>query len=440
MSLENARARVAATLCVLAALAACHHHTTHYVPPRDVVLIVIDTLRADHVSLYGYPRETAPNLARFAREAVTYDDAISPGTWTTPSHGSLFTGRWPSYHGAERVAGDRTLVTPINPEVPTLAELLRPHGFHTAAFVANSAYVARVLGFDRGFDEFFDRDLNVARQVRNALGGWLVGHREHAFIFMNILDPHEPYDPPPPFDTRFPGKHAEYGTTLTTLVFGGIRPTPDMLTHFVSQYDGEIAFTDTVLADIFGDLRSSGRYDDALVVVTSDHGEMFGEHGLAGHGHFPYEPLVHVPLLVKYPRGWRGGERVTRRVSTLGVFATILASVGVPPPADVQSIPLDEPHPVWVEDVAPGGIRVRAGYDGARKLVRTTTDHGDVDMLFDLARDGDETHAITEANASAELHTALAAFSAAPRPVNRGTTPVVDPEREFKLRALGYLQ
>src|SRR6266436_1570114 len=128
---------------VAIAVGACVART----PPRpaDVVLIVVDTLRADHVSLYGYPRRTAPALEAFARDAVTYDDAISPGTWTVPSHAALFTGRWPSYAGAERVPDDHTvnLATPINEAAPTLAELLSKAGFHTSAFVANTAYVAR---------------------------------------------------------------------------------------------------------------------------------------------------------------------------------------------------------------------------------------------------------------------------------------------------------
>jgi arylsulfatase A-like enzyme len=427
-----------ALLVVAALLPACRR--SRFVAPRDVVLIVIDTLRADHLPLYGYPRATAPALDRLAREAVTYGDAISPGTWTTPAHGSLFTGRWPSFHGAERVAGDRNLAMPINPDVPTLAELLRGDGFHTVAFVANAVYVARVLGFDRGFDEFLDRDLNPANRVRDAVRAWLGAHRERAFVFMNILDPHEPYEPPPPFDTRFPGKHAAYGTMLTTLVYGGTAPTPEMLAHFTSQYDGEIAFTDSILTEIFADLRAAGRWDDALVIVTSDHGELLGEHGLAGHGVFPYEGLVHVPLLVKYPRGWRGGERVARRVSTLGVFATILESVGVAARAGTQARPLDAPHAVWVEDVTPAGARVRVGYDGRQKLVRTTGDHGDVDAVFDLAADPDEAHPTAGASGSHDLQAALAAFAATPRPVNLAPRPVIDPEREAQLRALGYLR
>ena len=202
--------------------------------PADVVLIVIDTLRADHVSLYGYPRRTAPALEAFARDAVTYDDAISPGTWTVPSHAAVFTGRWPSFAGAERVPGDHNLAMPINDAAPTLAELLSRSQFHTAAFVANSAYVARALGFARGFDEFADWNLSTANRVEHAFRLWLPPRNDRLFVFMNILDPHEPYDPPGAYKRRFPGRVRRYGTVMTELVNGGTPVTPELQAHFVS--------------------------------------------------------------------------------------------------------------------------------------------------------------------------------------------------------------
>jgi arylsulfatase A-like enzyme len=402
----------------------------------DIVLIVVDTLRADHVSLYGYPRRTTPHLETFARDAVTYVNAISPATWTVPAHGSLFTGRWPSFHGAERVASDRNLATPLAADVPTLAELLGGAGFRTAAFVANSAYVARVLGFDRGFAEFFDRDLNVAGDVESAVRRWLPA-AGRLFVFMNILDPHEPYEPPPPYDRRFPGKDATYGTMMTTLVYGGTPITPELRAHFLSQYDGEIAYTDDVLQRIVDELKRRGRYDDALIIVTSDHGELLGEHGLAGHGVAPYEELLHVPLVVKLPGSRRRGERVRRRVSTLGVFATILDAAGVSPPPGVQARSLDAPHPVWAEDVTYAGVRVRVGYDGPLKVVATGDADGSL-ATYDLANDPDELHA--GAGDDVRLRAALVAFASVPRPVRAGAVSAVDPEREAKLRALGYLR
>lgn len=407
----------------------------------DIVLIVIDTLRADHVSLYGYERRTSPSLDAFARDAVTYTDAISPGTWTVPAHGSLFTGRWPSFHGAERVAGTRNLATPLNPEVPTLAELLSGAGFLTAAFVANGVYVSRTLGFDRGFAEFYDRDLNIATNVERALLTWLAVHDERLFVFLNILDPHEPYEPPPPYDRRFPGKVPDLGTMMTVLVYGGTLVTPELRAHFVSQYDGEIAFADDALGRILGELKRRGRYEDALIVVTSDHGELLGEHGLAGHGFAPYEQLLRVPLVVKLPRETHPGERVRRRVSTMGVFASILATVGVASPSGTQARTLDVAQPVWAEDVSYGGDRVRVGYEGTRKLVVQVSSAGTTTTsAYDLSTDSTEAHPNSDDASSDSLRAAIDAFAAAARPANPRQAAIIDPEREAKLRALGYVE
>ena len=410
------------------------------VEARDVVLIVIDTLRADHLALYGYGLATSPNLERLAADSVTYTQAISPGTWTVPVHASLFTGLWPSFHGAERVAGDRNLALPMNPEVPTLAELVRAHGLRTAAFVANATYVSPIFGFGRGFDEFFDAHLDRGPQVSKAIGNWLATQQGRVFLFVNILDPHEPYDPPPPFDTHFPGKHEEFGAMMTTLLFAGAPLTPEMRAHFASQYDGEVAVADQAVGAIIAGMKKRGRYDQALVIVTSDHGEFLGEHGLAGHGQPPFEPEVHVPLLVKYPFSRRAGERVARRVSTLGIFSTILSTLRVPAPPDTQAQPLDDPHPVWVEDIDQAGNRIRVAYDDRQKLISATTATGTENRLYDLAADPGESTPIRDGSEAATLRAVLTSFADAPRPVNMAERPVMDPEREAKLRALGYIR
>src|SRR5690348_4200984 len=146
--------------------------------PRDVVLIVIDTLRADHLRLYGYARDTAPHLADFAREAVTYRHAIAPGTWTVPSHATMFTGLWPSLHGAERTEGDRVTARPMRPDVRTLAEILGENDFHAAAFVGNWTFVTPSLGFGRGFREFFDGPTSYPPALASAFTDWLPAQRD----------------------------------------------------------------------------------------------------------------------------------------------------------------------------------------------------------------------------------------------------------------------
>lgn len=407
----------------------------------DVILVVVDTLRAQNLSHYGYERDTSRHLARFGEDAVTYENAITPGTWTVPAHGSLFTGRLPSFHGAERVAGEKIQATPLRPEVATLAEILRERGRPAAGFVANETYVTPLLGFDRGFEPFVAKDRPAGDVLDTALE-WLEREPAPSFLFVNLLDPHEPYDPPEPYRERFPGGDATLGTSLTELVRrdGGV--TREAARHFVSLYDGEVAYADRSLGRFFDRLRELGRYDDALIVVTSDHGEMLGEHGAAGHGGLPYEELVRVPLLVKYPRSRDAGRRVPRRVSTLGVFPTILAELGIDPPSNIEGVPLDEPHRVWVEDVNFVGERVTVGYDGDRKIVYVTQNpYGALPSatLFDLGRDPGEDE---PAGGFAEVgrDEALVDLATRPRPANPLSAPPVEPARRRKLRALGYVE
>jgi hypothetical protein len=182
-------------------------------------------------------------------------------------------------------------------------------------------------------------------------------------------------------------------------------------------YDAELAAVDQAVGDLLALLQADGRYAGALVVVTADHGELLGEHGLAGHGWPPFEDSLNVPLIVKYPDGRAAGERVDRRVSTLGVFATILETVGVRPPDGAQARPLDDRHPVWAEDVDRKGRRVRAGYDGLReKIIRVNSDGVDVVCLYDMYTDAAEMRPNCGPSSDEALNRAMASFSSKPRP------------------------
>lgn len=402
-----------------------------------MILIVVDTLRAKNVPLYGYARNTTPSLAAFARDAITYERAISPGTWTVPAHGSLFTGMLPSFHGAER-AGPGGLVTPLHPNVRPIAELLKDRGWATGGFVANTTFLTPSLGFHRGFQSVAEMNMPAGPVVSRSVE-WLAQQPSPAFLFLNILDPHEPYAPEAACDPGFPGRDEELGTSLTKMTWAGEELTTDIRAHFRSQYDGEIACADQALGAFFTRLRALGRYDETLIIVTSDHGELLGEHGEAGHGGAPYEELVHVPLLVKRPGNVRGGERVTTRVSTLGVFAEILDHADVTQPAGVDRVSLDQPHPVWVEDRHPTGERVVVGYHGESKLVYALLPDDRVwARLYDLERDPTESRPSRPSD-NHPLMTAVRRMRDEPRPTNPLEAPPVNPERRRKLRALGYV-
>lgn len=400
----------------------------------DVLLVVLDAVRADHVSAYGYARPTTPRLDALAAEGVLYRRALSAGTWTVPGHASLFTGRLPSAHGAG-FAGSG-----LHPSVPTLADRLRAAGWDTAAFAANAAYLDPAFGLDRGFRLYQTKRLFPAARLADRVTAWLRDEaRRPAFVFLNVLDAHGPYAVPAPYDRLFPGKVEKAGDVQRAFHDTGRLPDAALLAHCVSQYDGALRYMDDQLGRIFDALVAAGRWDDAMVIVTADHGDLFGEHDLLGHGTFPWDPVVRVPLIVKYPHGARRGV-VDEPVSLTDVAPTVLATLGLPPLGDVDGVPLGtRTAPVVVEWAGPEGVMVRAAYDRAAHVAIARTAGGTTTIDgYDLARDPGETTPVADAPWLAELGGTLDRAVAALGDV-RGPVPAPDPKRTERLRALGYV-
>ncbi|HEY8518201.1 MAG TPA: sulfatase [Candidatus Binatia bacterium] len=396
------------------ALAACEMRKAPRSAPPDVILIVVDSLRADRVrrALDGDGR--MPNLARFAEDAVVYERATSPATWCVPAHAALFTGRWPSFHGAERRFRDgEEWVAPIDAEARTLAELLRERGMRTAAFVPGRTDLASTLGFDRGFDDWVD-DARLAQSAGfvPAIARWLALRPGPVFLLVGIDDLRRAKVP-----AEGGGLQLVSRAELTNLRarHGGISDQERL--ELAESYDSGLEAVDRTIGELLGALQAEGRYADALIIVTADHGELLGEQNLVGHGWPPYEGAVNVPLIVKYPRGERAGERVDRRISALGIFATVLEQVDVPLPDGAQARPLDDRHPVWVEDVDRQGRRLRAGYDGLRKKIIRVTDGEQIDIacVYDMYNDAEERRPEC-GGPEGPLHGAMASFSQKPRP------------------------
>jgi arylsulfatase A-like enzyme len=349
----------------------------------------------------------------------------------------------PSEHGVGYVTGaPGGGIRSLGPAVATLAERLRAAGWRTEAFVGNHGYLAPAFGFARGFERWemwgLDRADALARAVVARLGR---RSRRPRFLFLNVMDAHAPYDPPPPYDRMFgaagDGPPPRSQTPLT--------PPADAreLVWRVDRYDGEIRFADEALRTVFDELKRMGRWDDALVVVTSDHGELFGEHERHGHTGEPTRALVHVPLVVKYPRGARRGVE-ERPVGLAAIPATVLAVLGLPP-IDGAAPPLWETDGIAVaENVRPDGA-TRAAFDAADRMLLdvATGDRRDV-RLYDLAADPGEAHPHDPAGDPAgrrlvdALGARVAAFSAAGP--GRVIHPRADRRVAERLRALGYIQ
>ena len=299
----------------------------------NVLLVSIDTLRADHLASYGYEWNTAPTLTELAGRGAQFEQSFSQSSTTTPSHASMFTGLSPSQHGFF------VYWHSLRDEELTLAEYLRQHGYETFATASSRKFVPE-SGFGQGFEVYepvydlpknergarvTDIVLENARRVRTA--PW--------FGFAHFFEPHAPYDHPDPFQTRWHPGHDEVAPEETTNYLlenspAYVEVSAPILTYLRGAYDGGISFTDFHLRRLIDGLPDNGR--PTLLVVTSDHGEEFKEHGHLGHSMYLHEELVRVPLIVVYPGIVPAGQRIAEPVQNADLFPTIVELAGLPLP------------------------------------------------------------------------------------------------------------
>lgn len=311
--------------------------------PPNLVVIVVDTLRADHLGCYGYERPTTPRLDRFAAESVLFENAVASSSWTAPSIASLFTSVHPSVHGVT------TFAAALPASLPTLAEVLQRHGFRNTGLSANFVHIVERKGFARGFQSFAELRRPAAAGEEEEFAGLVAADARLVtdraieaarasrgapfFLYVHYMDPHSTYAPPEPFRSRFARRYEGSFTGTTNElkdVMQGKRAANDAdLRRLVDLYDAEIAFTDAEIGRLLDQLRRLDLYDNTVIAFLSDHGEEFGEHGGVFHGVTLYDEMTHVPLLVRLPRGRHGGTRVTPVVQLVDLGPTLLQVVGV---------------------------------------------------------------------------------------------------------------
>jgi len=326
-------------------------------PPRpNVLLVSVDTLRPDHLGCYGYERDTSPVIDRLAAEGARFETVVSSTSWTLPAHVTLFTALPPEAHGVQ--FDPRAL----EEEALCLAEVLKDAGYATAA-VVGGPFLRSMYGIDQGFDVY---DESVVRSLYEShvgvtsptlvelatdwLDGWdRAGRTAPFFLFLHLWDVHYDYTPPPPYDTMF---DSDYDGEIRAEDFErGEHIHPEMdprdLDHVIALYDGEIRYTDGWIGRLLEDLRDRGVADDTIVVLTSDHGEAFFEHGVKGHRKDLYDETLMVPLVVRYPPRVPAGHVVRQQVRLMDVAHTVLALAGVDRPegfglaSDVDAGPRD---------------------------------------------------------------------------------------------------
>ena len=390
-------------------------------PRPPIVLISIDTLRSDRLPAYGYDGVETPAIDRLAAEGILFERAYTHVNVTLPSHVSVFTGLLPSEHGVRDNAGYR-----LDEAIPTLAAELGKAGYATGGFV--SSYVLRAgTGIARGFDVYddevgFETGLQLGRLQRPgtetlaAASQWLGGVAGSPFfLFLHLYEPHAPYAPPPPFAGRYD-----------------------------DPYDGEVAAADAVVAGLIGRLEELGVYDEALVVLLSDHGEGLMDHGEMDHLILIYRETIQVPLILKLPGGERGGERITAGAQLSDVAPTVYPVAGLEGPVGLAGLDLLAP-----EAASPGGAprrivsesvypRIHFGWSDLASIVE-----GDLHFiespdpeLYRLSEDpGERNNVIQEERAAARR------LRAALRAVDRTLTSPAedDPETRRRLESLGYL-
>jgi len=428
----------------------------------DVVLVVIDTARGDHFSLYGYERETSPRLAAFAAGGITFERAWSTSCWTLPSHASLFTGLLPATHQAtqEHLRLDDSL--------ETLADLLGARGYETAAF-SNNSWVSEATGLTRGFD------LAVPMWKRESAPGesphptnreifrWLEGRaadsdRAPFLLFVNYIEPHWPYEAPrthldrflPPDTPESLLRRSGFPAIQWYLRRGGAAPR--VLATRARMYDAELSYADAVVGELLEGLSAGGWLEHALVVVTSDHGENLGEHGHQGHSFALYEPTLHVPLVIRPPPAAAaapathpGGARRSDPVQLTDVFATIARAAGATPSdprvvgRDLLAGPLPEQRPLVAEYYRPDMFlrrfpdtpRAQAAVAPYRRRLRSIR-VGDDKLVWGS---GAEREPARVRALESRLDAVVRDLAREPE----ATLPPLDPETEQNLRALGYL-
>jgi len=418
-------------------------------PSRDgdrpnIILISIDTLRADHIHGYGYARETTPTLDGLMRRGTSFFNAISSSPWTLPSHASLFTSLYPHTHGvtSEFLALDE--------EVATLPVLLRDSGYATAGF-ATMPHLSPRHGFGRGFDAYVCEEVRGVVALERALKWLAQVEHERFFLFLHLFDVHTDYSPQAQylrmFESSYEGDVDGRGETLYRVREGELALSEEDIKHLTALYDAEIRQLDSALGMFFKALEQRNMLSSSVVIVTSDHGEEFLDHGGVLHGQTLYDELVKVPLIIA-GRGIPAGRSVKEQVQVIDIMPTILELCGARIPRGLEGrsllpLVLDE-NPEWTE-LAFMEADWRNEKHDIKRAVRTGRyklyydRHTKREELYDLAVDPAEKQNIVQARpeVAESLRGKLKEWMATERGRPRSIR-LTDKERE-RLRALGYL-
>lgn len=418
-------------------------------PLPDAVVVVLDTLRTDRLPVYGFAAESTPTLSGLAARSHVFDNAWSTSSWTAPSTASIFTGLYPNQHGLEmgflalKTVGRRAKSTELTlnhiPEsIETIPVFFRGLGYRTFG-IADNLNICEEEGFARGFDEFLNTDraggeanqveYAGAEEVNRVVSVWAddIADAERSFVYLHYMDPHFPYH------MRDPWFEVPAGN--------------DRISRSLAQYDSEIAFLDHHIGQAFETLEVG---PDTLVVVASDHGEEFGDHGSMAHGYKLYSELTRTCLLVHPPGGVEGGARHERLASLVDILPTLRGLLGAPPSEQDEGLDLLAED----EERSPRAVfsRRRRAMDDEERILRSVVSEGfhyilqmpqNEEQLYDLAADPEERNNLVEEQPerAAQLRERLESFEREARVWEQGRVTLALTEGELAgLQALGYTE
>jgi arylsulfatase A-like enzyme len=307
----------------------------------NIILISIDTLRADHLSCYGYERETTPSTDTLSQDSVLFTHAYSPSPSTLPSHMSMLTSLYPTNHGLVTMplGGPQGDVLRLDPAIMTLSDLMRTKDYVTAAFTGG-AQISSQFGFSKGFDFYQENKGSIlkdtAENLTEKVSEWLLTNQDKKFfLFLHTYQVHAPYIPPSPYNDIFLNNNAKWRKADLIEILSSrqgkySRLTPDERENLVALYDGEIKYTDELfIRPLISQLKKLGLYDQSMIILTADHGEEFYEHKGWEHGHSLYNENIHVPLIIKFPHSKHRGKKVESTARLIDILPTILEEVGI---------------------------------------------------------------------------------------------------------------
>jgi arylsulfatase A-like enzyme len=449
----------AAALALLGALATpgCGAPTDAPAPP-NVVLVTLDTLRADHLGLYGYFRDTSPNLDRLAAESIVFERCLAPAAVTLPSHLSLLTATHPLEHGVfgNLAHGARSFA--VSPRLRSFAEFLGEQGYARAAFVS-AAPLKQWSGIQRGFDPYdvpSGRTRRADETTTRAIA-WLARPAPEPFLlWIHYFDPHHPYEPPPGFAERFAADAAAAERHLAELrvplLAHTTRGDPVHTREALDAYDGEVLFTDREIGRLLEALRARDLLERSALVVVGDHGEGLGQHGVTWHGGV-WDEHLRVPLLMRVPG--QAPRRVEALASIEDVLPTLLAMLEIPSAEEflAQASGVDALAAGTGERslLAQSSLRVeREGHERSYALTtrrwKLIAAPGDEPQLYDHERDPHELEGVADAHPdvvralAAELERRVAELERRGRGLRSESQPPLDPAAVEELRALGYVE